>query len=80
MPSARASIRGEALNARLAVKGNLSAAVPNYRLARCHADCAHLFTEVKRIGLSEVPSALHCIQWDTRERRIVSVEAAMAGR
>jgi omega-6 fatty acid desaturase (delta-12 desaturase) len=59
---------------------HLSAAVPNYRLARCHAECAHLFTEVKRITRREVPSALRCILWDTRGRRIVSVEAAMAGR
>jgi omega-6 fatty acid desaturase (delta-12 desaturase) len=59
---------------------HLSAAIPNYRLARCHEECAHLFTQVKRLTLSEVPSALRCILWDTRARRIVSVEAAMAGR
>ncbi len=59
---------------------HLSAAIPNYRLARCHADCAHLFTEVTRLRLAQVPSALRCILWDTRARRIVSVEAAMAGR
>jgi omega-6 fatty acid desaturase (delta-12 desaturase) len=57
---------------------HLSAAVPNYRLARCHAECAAHFTEVRRLTLREVPGALRCILWDTRARRIVSVEAATA--
>lgn len=59
---------------------HLSAAVPNYRLARCHAECAHLFTEVRRLRLVDVPASLRCILWDARARRIVSVEAALAGR
>jgi len=59
---------------------HLSAAIPNYRLKRCHAECAELFTEVRRLTLREVPAALRCILWDVRARRIVSVEAATAGR
>jgi omega-6 fatty acid desaturase (delta-12 desaturase) len=59
---------------------HLSAAVPNYRLARCHAECAELFTEVTRLTLRQVPAALRCILWDTQARRIVSVEAATSGR
>lgn len=52
---------------------HLSASIPNYRLARCHAECAELFTEVTRLRLSQVPGALRCILWDTQARRIVSV-------
>ena len=59
---------------------HLSAAIPNYRLARCHAECAHLFADVRRLRLVDVPASLRCILWDTRGRRIVSVEAATAGR
>lgn len=58
---------------------HLSAAIPNYRLERCHAECAELFTEVRRLTLREVPAALRCILWDVRERRIVLVEAATGG-
>jgi omega-6 fatty acid desaturase (delta-12 desaturase) len=58
---------------------HLSASIPNYRLARCHAECAHLFTEVTRLRLSQVPAALRCILWDKRARRIVSVSEVAAG-
>jgi omega-6 fatty acid desaturase (delta-12 desaturase) len=57
---------------------HLSASIPNYRLARCHAECAHLFTEVTRLRLSQVPGALRCILWDRQARRIVSVAGLAA--
>ena len=52
---------------------HLSATIPNYRLAKCHAEYQHLFTEVPRVRLSEIPHALEYILWDTRARRIVSI-------
>jgi omega-6 fatty acid desaturase (delta-12 desaturase) len=55
---------------------HLSASIPNYRLARCHEECAALFADVTRLRLSQIPAALRCILWDTRARRIVSVEGA----
>lgn len=52
---------------------HLSARIPNYYLAECHARYQHLFTEVKRIRLSDLPRTSKYILWDTRSRRIVSV-------
>jgi acyl-lipid omega-6 desaturase (Delta-12 desaturase) len=52
---------------------HLSARIPNYRLARCHAESAHLFVDVTRVKLSEVHGAFKCILWDERAQRIISV-------
>jgi len=52
---------------------HLSARIPNYRLAECHNRYQHLFTDVKRIKLSDLPKTSKYILWDTRSRRIVSV-------
>jgi omega-6 fatty acid desaturase (delta-12 desaturase) len=52
---------------------HLSARIPNYRLVKCHDDNAHLFTEVRRVKLSEVPRALKCLIWDAAAQRIISV-------
>lgn len=51
---------------------HLSAAIPNYRLARCHAENAALFTEVRRLHLRDVPASLRCLLWDREARRIIS--------
>ena len=59
---------------------HLSATIPNYRLAECHREYAHLFTDVPRIRLSEIPHALEYILWDTRARRLVSVAEFEAAR
>ena len=59
---------------------HLSARIPNYRLAECHAAYQDLFVEVPRIRLREVPRALEYILWDTRARRIVSVAEFEASR
>lgn len=50
---------------------HLSARIPNYHLAACHAAHAHLFRGVTRITLAQVPRALRCILWDRRARCIV---------
>jgi omega-6 fatty acid desaturase (delta-12 desaturase) len=52
---------------------HLSARIPNYRLAPCHAEHQDLFSEVTRIELSRIPEALKHILWDIGRRRIVSV-------
>lgn len=52
---------------------HLSATIPNYCLAECHDEYAHLFADVTRVKLSRVPSAFKYILWDTRARRIISM-------
>ena len=52
---------------------HLSARIPNYRLLRCHKEYEHLFSDVTRVTLSQVPKALKCILWDTRLQRIISI-------
>lgn len=52
---------------------HLSARIPNYRLVECHEEHEHLFADVTRIRLSRIPAALKYILWDTRARRIASV-------
>jgi omega-6 fatty acid desaturase (delta-12 desaturase) len=52
---------------------HLSAKIPNYRLAACHAEHQDLFTEVTRVKLSEIPRALKCLLWDAKAQRIISV-------
>jgi acyl-lipid omega-6 desaturase (Delta-12 desaturase) len=52
---------------------HLSAAIPSYRLARCHREYQHLFSSVTRVRLCEVLGALKCILWDRRAQQIISV-------
>ena len=51
---------------------HLSAAIPNYRLVRCHEENADLFGEVPRLSLGQVPAALRCLLWDRQAERIIS--------
>lgn len=52
---------------------HLSARIPNYRLAACHAEGAHLFGDVTRVNLTGIARALTFILWDTQANRLVSV-------
>jgi acyl-lipid omega-6 desaturase (Delta-12 desaturase) len=52
---------------------HISATIPNYRLAACHAEYEHLFGGVRRLRLADIPVALKCILWDEQSRAIVSV-------
>jgi omega-6 fatty acid desaturase (delta-12 desaturase) len=52
---------------------HLSAKIPNYCLIGCHDEYQQLFSEVRRVKLSQVPRALKYILWDRRARRIISV-------
>lgn len=52
---------------------HLSASIPNYRLAGCHEEYGHLFSDVTRLKLGDVPGALRCILWDRSTQRIISV-------
>jgi omega-6 fatty acid desaturase (delta-12 desaturase) len=52
---------------------HLSPKIPNYCLVECHNTNPHLFTEVRRLRLSDVQNSLKCILWDTRAQRIITV-------
>jgi omega-6 fatty acid desaturase (delta-12 desaturase) len=52
---------------------HLSAKIPNYCLIGCHNEDRHLFADVTRVKLSQVPNALKYILWDTRAQQIISV-------
>ncbi len=52
---------------------HLSSRIPNYRLIGCHNEYRHLFGDVTRVKLSQVPRALKYILWDARAQRIISV-------
>jgi omega-6 fatty acid desaturase (delta-12 desaturase) len=52
---------------------HLSVRIPNYRLAACQREHAHLFEGVKRIGLRDVAHSFKFILWDTDQRKIISV-------
>jgi acyl-lipid omega-6 desaturase (Delta-12 desaturase) len=53
---------------------HLSARIPNYCLYDCHTEYEHLFEQVTRLTLSQIPQALKCILWDSAARRIVSID------
>ncbi|BES73356.1 fatty acid desaturase [Marinobacter nanhaiticus D15-8W] len=57
---------------------HLSASIPNYRLAACHEAYSHLFEDVRRVSLKDIPAALKNNLWDVRNQRITSV-AAVSG-
>jgi acyl-lipid omega-6 desaturase (Delta-12 desaturase) len=52
---------------------HLSAKIPNYGLVRCHKENQHLFLDVTRLRLSDIPRAMKYILWDRRSQRIISV-------
>jgi omega-6 fatty acid desaturase (delta-12 desaturase) len=52
---------------------HLSARIPNYRLAECHAEFQELFGDVRRLRLADVAPSLKYVLWDQRARRIISV-------
>lgn len=58
---------------------HLSARIPNYRLAECHAQYAHLFGEVRRVHIRDILPSLRYLLWDTEGRRLVTVNEARTG-
>jgi acyl-lipid omega-6 desaturase (Delta-12 desaturase) len=52
---------------------HLSARIPNYCLLDCHTEYERLFTDVTRLTVFQIPSALKCILWDINARRIISI-------
>jgi omega-6 fatty acid desaturase (delta-12 desaturase) len=52
---------------------HISSRIPNYRLVRCHIENRHLFLDVTRLRLSQIPGALKYILWDKHSQRIISV-------
>lgn len=57
---------------------HLSAAIPNYNLARCHRDLQSHFTCVKRISLWEIRKALTYLLWDAERSVLVSLPEHLA--
>ena len=55
---------------------HLSARIPSYCLVACHEEFTHMFVDVRRIGLAQIPAALRCMLWDAPGARIVSVAEA----
>lgn len=53
---------------------HLSSRIPNYRLAACHAEFSHLFGDVRRVTLAQIPAALKCLLWDRQAARIISFD------
>ena len=52
---------------------HLSARIPNYQLAACHAENAELFADVKRLSFTEIFTSLHYLLWCTESKRIISI-------
>jgi omega-6 fatty acid desaturase (delta-12 desaturase) len=52
---------------------HLSAKIPNYRLAGCHAEHQGLFASVKRLTLADILPSLKFLLWDPQSRRIISM-------
>jgi acyl-lipid omega-6 desaturase (Delta-12 desaturase) len=52
---------------------HLSARIPNYCLYDCHKEYETLFSDVTRLRVSQIPSALKCILWNTQTGRIISI-------
>lgn len=50
---------------------HLSTAIPNYHLAECHKKYAHLFTDVKRIYLSDLLTTFDYQLWDPKLQKVV---------
>ncbi len=52
---------------------HLSAQIPNYRLAGCHAEHEGRFADVTRLRLRHVRHALTYMLWDPRAQRLISL-------
>jgi len=59
---------------------HLSARIPNYRLAECHAEHAQLFAPVRRLTLGDIGPSLKFLLWDPQSRRIISVAEHELGK
>lgn len=57
---------------------HLSARIPNYNLARCHAAYEHLFADVPRLNLRDIPGAVRNSLWDVENRCLTSPKALAA--
>lgn len=53
---------------------HLSAGIPNYNLAACHREYAHLFKDVTRIRLRDISHTFKFIIWDEKAKKIISVK------
>lgn len=51
---------------------HMSARIPNYNLARCHREYAHMFDDVTRIRLGDIAKSFRHILWDTEHQKIIT--------
>ena len=58
---------------------HLSANIPNYNLAQCHKEYAHLFEDVPRIRLRDIAKEFKFILWDEDKQKIISVKQYYQG-
>jgi acyl-lipid omega-6 desaturase (Delta-12 desaturase) len=59
---------------------HLSARIPSYRLAACHAQNAALFAEVPRLTLADIRPSLDYLLWSPAQRRLLTVAEHRADR
>ena len=52
---------------------HLSATIPNYQLANCHHEYAHLFEEVTRLKMRDIAKSFSYILWDVKNHKLISV-------
>jgi acyl-lipid omega-6 desaturase (Delta-12 desaturase) len=54
---------------------HLSERIPNYNLAACHQENAHLLAKVKVLHLADISDCFGFLLWDTASDRLVSIES-----
>lgn len=52
---------------------HLSSGIPNYNLAACHREYAHLFESVKRITFGDIAKSFAYILWDEKNEKITAI-------
>lgn len=53
---------------------HLSARIPNYKLRQCHEAYPHLFCQVPRIQLKDIPHSFKYILWDESSARLMTIK------
>lgn len=53
---------------------HLSALIPNYNLEKCHKEFGHLFGDLNKIRLRDIPHTFKYILWDNKNYKIISLQ------
>lgn len=54
---------------------HLSASIPNYNLAKCHQEYAHLFDDIKCIKLKDIAHSFEFILWDEQKNKLINIKS-----